>query len=57
MEGENFNATIFIASQRKVIFKVGIPVLGLQVATSLIMIVSFLFRHSIKDLIKLVNDL
>ena len=46
-----------LASHKNVMFKVGIPVLGLQVATSLQPIVPFLFKHSIKDLIKFVNDL
>ena len=46
-----------LASHEKVMFKAGIPVLGLQVATSLHMIVPFLFKHSIKDLIKFVNEM
>ena len=46
-----------LASHRKLMFKVGIPVLGLQVATSLHNIVPFLYKHSIKNLIKFVNDL
>ena len=46
-----------LTSHKKVMFKAGIPVLRLQVATSLHMIIPFLFKHSIKDLIKFVNDM